>query len=146
MRRLSQQGPDRRIHRRVFVVLGMLCLGVFSAVTVHLLRDMPLGTPADDALRAAAASTTPQVMADAGVPSVPPATPGASPIQTPRTYSQCATHGYIHGHATRRTHSHLATSTEAHGITHHHSVARAYDTIRTICCGDRRPRESDRDR
>jgi len=68
----------------VFVVLGVLCLGLFSAVTVYLLRDTSLSTPADEALHAAAASTTPQMMADAGVPPVPPATPGASPIRTPK--------------------------------------------------------------
>jgi hypothetical protein len=84
VRQSSQQGPDRRILRRVFVVLGVLCLGLLGAVTVYLLRDTSLGTPADDALRAAAASTTPQVMADAGVPSAPPARPGAPPIRTPR--------------------------------------------------------------
>ena len=85
MRQSSQQGPDRRIQRRVFVVLGVLCLGLFGAVTVYLLRDTALSIPADDALRAAAASTTPQVMADADVPSPPPATPGASPIRTPKS-------------------------------------------------------------
>ena len=68
----------------MFVVLGVLCLGLFGAVTVYLLRDTSLGPPADNALAAAAGSPTPQVMADAGAPSVPPATTGASPIRTPR--------------------------------------------------------------
>ena len=84
MNRSNQQGPDRGIHHRVLVALGVLCLGLFGAVTVYLLRDTSLGTPADDALAAAVVSTTPQAIADAGAPSVSPATSGASPIRTPR--------------------------------------------------------------
>ena len=99
MSRSSQQGPDRRTYRRAFVVLGVLCLGLFGAVTVYLLRDKSLGTPADDALRAAAASTTPQMMAD-GWCSIG-ATSHVRRLAHPdtKTYAQGATHGDIHGHA-----------------------------------------------
>ena len=93
----------------MFVVLGVLCLGLFGAVTVYLLRDTSLGTPANNA-PGAVASTTAQMMADAAAPSVPPATSGASPIPTSETYAQADTHGDIHGHASCRTRSYPATS------------------------------------